>query len=413
MIEIPQVLKPLFETLKTNGVSAVIVGGFVRDSLLNNPAKDIDIELYNVKDFANMAEILKPFGKANLVGKSFGVLKLSYQGYEIDFSLPRLEKKTASGHKGFEVILDPKLTFAQAAKRRDFTINAMGYDYNTQILLDPYDGQKDLLNKRLHFVDALTFIEDPLRVFRAIQFCARFVLTCSNELIYLCRDISNKGEIKELAKERIFEEFSKLLLKSDKPSIGLKLFELFSLETYFTPLNSNIFNEIDTMSKLKSGNSKKDLVLMFALLVFHMPSPNEVQTFLEKFTDEKYLVDSVLNLYMYRYALEDLKQKEITNFALFSLSTKTTIKDLLLLNKARGLDFSQIEELAERLNILTCKPKPLLQGRDLKELGLNPSEVFSKILEIAYEAQLKEVFHTLKEAKVWLRNNIDTILKDI
>lgn len=413
MIEIPEVLEPLLKTLKTNGVSAVIVGGFVRDSLLKNPIKDIDIELYNIKDFANMAELLKPFGRVSLVGKSFGVLKLSYQGYEIDFSLPRLEKKTASGHKGFEVILDPQLTFAQAAKRRDFTINAMGFDYNSHTLLDPYNGQNDLLNGRLHFVDSLTFIEDPLRVFRAIQFSARFELTCSDELVRLCNEISKKGEIKELAKERIFEEFAKLLLKSDKPSIGLKLFDRFSLQDYFTPLNAKIFDEIDAMSKLKSGNQKKDLVLMFALLVFHMPSADAVHSFLEKFTNEKHLIDTVLNLYMYRYALEDLQHKGITNFDLFSLSTKTTIQDLLLLNKARGLDLSQIEKSAKELNILTCKPKPLLQGRDLMELGLYPSEVFSKILEIAYQAQLKEVFYDTKEAKIWLQNNLDTILKDI
>ena len=186
MINVPKFLEPIITALQNSGASPILVGGFVRDSLLGFAIKDIDIEVYNIADFDAMMKILKPFGSINLVGKSFGILKLSYAGYELDFSLPRLEKKTGSGHKGFDVLLDPKLSFAEAAARRDFTINAIGFDLNSHTLLDPYNGQKDLNNKILSYVNKETFIEDPLRVLRAVQFCARFGLTCKESRGLCC-----------------------------------------------------------------------------------------------------------------------------------------------------------------------------------------------------------------------------------
>ena len=411
MIQIPEVLNPLLQELKNREISPIFVGGFVRDSLLGIEVKDIDIELYNVESFDIMSKILEPFGKANLVGKSFGVLKLSYGGYEIDFSLPRIEKKISSGHKGFEVTLDSKLPFKEAAKRRDFTINAMGYDYTSQTLLDPYNGQIDLGAKKLHYVDATTFQEDPLRVFRALQFCARFELTCKIELIHLCKTICERGDLEELPKERVFEEFSKLFLKANKPSIGIKLLYEFSMQKYFPELINVDYQSLDEMSKYKTADSKQNTILMLALLVFHFNSFEEVDSFLEKFVGEKQLKESVLNLYMYRYSLQDLRQKQFKNYDVLLLSTKTVIENLLLLNKARGYDFHEVYEVAKRFNVLTCKPKPLIQGRDLIELGFKPSNEFSKILEIAFDAQLQEEFCNYKEAKMWLQSNIKTLLE--
>ena len=414
MISIPILLQPLISALQEKGASPVLVGGFVRDSLLGVPLKDIDIEVYNISGFDEMSTILKPFGSLNLVGKSFGILKLSFKGYDIDFSLPRIEKKTGIGHKGFNVLLDTKLSFKEAAKRRDFTMNAMGYAINDAAFLDPYNGKEDLKNKRLAYVDKTTFIEDPLRVLRAVQFCARFELTCSDELIILCRFICENGRIKELPKERIFEEFSKLLLKAEKPSMGLSLFETFCLTKYFPEISNknSMFTSIDAMSKLKTDNKKIDLILMLSLIVFNFDSIESVKYFLYKLLDEKEIVEEVVNLYTYRYALMDIAKKPLTNYEILLLSTKTTILYLLILNKARGNDFIEIREKARELNVLTCKPKPLLLGRDLISLGISPSELFSQILDTAYDAQLQEIFADTPDAKIWLQRYIDTMIRE-
>jgi tRNA nucleotidyltransferase (CCA-adding enzyme) len=411
MIEIPSFLAPLLDSLMKKGASPVLVGGFVRDVLLGHTPKDIDIEVYNIADFDTMAQLLKPFGALNFVGKSFGILKLSYCEHEIDFSLPRLEKKIASGHKGFEVLLDPKLSFKEAARRRDFTINAMGYDVNSVTFLDPYNGYEHLKNKILTYVNKDTFVEDPLRVLRAVQFCARFELTCSDELISLARSLCEMGAIKELPKERIFEEISKLLLKSKKPSHGLALFETLNLTKQFPEIlnKNNRFTSIDTMANHKTHNHKRDMILMLGLLIFHFDTIEDVNSFLDKLTNETELIKELQTLYIYRYSLADMKQKPLTNYEISLLSTKVTIQNLLLIYEAQGIDIGEIKERSTQLGVLTCKPKALLQGRDLIALGLTPSKQFSEILEIAYDAQLQELFKSSKEAKGWLQNYLKTI----
>lgn len=411
MIKLPDVLKPLIDALQNSGANPVVVGGFIRDSILNKESKDIDIEVYNISGFDKMISVLKPFGSLNLVGKSFGVLKLDFKGYDIDFSLPRVEKKIASGHKGFSVLLDPKLTYKEAARRRDFTINSIGYEIKSGTLLDPYNGMDDLTNKVLAYVDKNTFIEDPLRVFRAAQFCARFDLTCKMELIELCRYLSDHDYITELPKERIYDELKKLLLKSKKPSVGLNLFSDFNLIKYFPELSAitNGFKYLDNMAKLKVGDSKTDMILMLSVLAFDFKRLQEVECFLHKLLNEKIIMEEILNLYCHKEHLEHLSSKEISNYDIYLLSTKVNINYLLIINEAREKKYEEIKAKARELNVLTCKPKPLLQGKDLISLGLHPSKKFSEILDIAYDAQLRELFFTHDDAKSWLQNHLKEI----
>ncbi|MBU1927437.1 CCA tRNA nucleotidyltransferase, partial [bacterium] len=170
MIKYPHKLDLIFKKLKNLNITAVIVGGYVRDSLLGRESKDIDIELYGVSSLENVEEVLQEFGNINQVGKSFGVCKLLFEDLDLDFSLPRLEAKTSSGHRGFEVSTYSQLSFEVASSRRDFTINAIGFDVEKKIILDPHHGIKDLKSNSLHFVNKTTFVEDPLRILRAVQF---------------------------------------------------------------------------------------------------------------------------------------------------------------------------------------------------------------------------------------------------
>ncbi|HIC78144.1 MAG TPA: CCA tRNA nucleotidyltransferase, partial [Sulfurovum sp.] len=232
-MKIPKIIETISKKLKDKNAKAIVVGGSVRDHFLSLPIKDYDVEVYGLASIEELESILVQYGSVNLVGKSFGVLKFSYEGEEYDFSFPRTEDRVGIGHRGFDVTCNGLLSFKEASIRRDFTINAMGYDVEKRIFLDPYGGMSDIKNRTLRHIDDDTFVEDALRVYRAVQFVARFEFTLCGETVELCSRMVEQGMLEELAKERIYEEFKKLLLKSPQPSIGFELMrELGIIEKY-------------------------------------------------------------------------------------------------------------------------------------------------------------------------------------
>ena len=180
------------------GAKCYLVGGAVRDHLLGRICEDFDIECYGIspEEFETAMENLGAEG----VGKSFFV----YKYHNLDIALPRTEKKVGAGHRGFDVALatDEK----EASKRRDFTINALMYDVENERILDFWHGLDDLDNKVLRVIDQKTFIEDSLRVLRAMQFAARLGFKVEKESCLLCQNIS----LSDLPKERVFPEFEKM-----------------------------------------------------------------------------------------------------------------------------------------------------------------------------------------------------------
>jgi tRNA nucleotidyltransferase (CCA-adding enzyme) len=197
------------------GGRALIVGGWVRDRLLGRESKDVDIEVYGLEP-ALLRALLSRFGSVNTIGESFTVYKVA----GIDVSLPRRESKTGRGHKAFEVTGDPWMPPEEAARRRDFTINAIAWDPLTEEYLDPFDGRADLLERHcLRAVDPSTFVDDSLRVLRGIQFAARFDLEMDEGTRQLCRGLA----LDDLPAERIYGEMEKLLLLAPRPSAGFRL----------------------------------------------------------------------------------------------------------------------------------------------------------------------------------------------
>lgn len=446
-------LSPLIDHLVHHGITPIFVGGCVRDHLMGNSSHDIDIELYGLNDTQRLSQLLKPFGKINEVGKSFGVFKFRYEGYSIDLSLPRTENKSAKGHKGFEVQTYSEIDFATASRRRDFTINAAGYNPLTQTLLDPHDATADLHNKRLRCVDPATFVEDPLRLLRAVQFAARFDLQCDLQLLNLCRSMISQGALEELPKERIFEELKKLLLLSPKPSIGLQLMKEMGALPFFTPLDlyeqtpqdpvshpeGNVWIHtlmaLDVMATLRTGESKRDLTKMFAVLLHDCAKPittviengkvnaphhalvgvDVAKVFLENITNEHAFISDVLPLVRYHGAVR--KVYETPPSEVLHLSAHVCIENLIPVAKAdflgrglyenRTLAFAAgdwLNEQASQLGVLSSPPEPLIMGRDLIAMGLTPNEHFKKILDHAYKAQLDQQFFTKSEAKAWLKS---------
>jgi len=210
----PEVVIALARAVHAAGGRALVVGGCVRDELLGRTPKDYDVEVYGL-DGAVLRGLLESFGRVDTVGESFTVYKVA----GLDVSLPRRESKTGRGHKGFTVEGDPHLSIEDAARRRDFTINAIARDPLTGAILDPFDGRDDLHARRLRVVDARRFGDDSLRVLRALQFAARFDLTVDDDTKALLRGIA----LDDLPAERIWGEVEKLLLQAPRPSVGLAL----------------------------------------------------------------------------------------------------------------------------------------------------------------------------------------------
>jgi tRNA nucleotidyltransferase (CCA-adding enzyme) len=213
------VARAVATAVRQAGGRALIVGGWVRDMLRGEPSKDIDLEVFGL-DQRRLEPLLAGIGRVEAVGQSFPVYKLIHpDAREIDVALPRRESKQGRGHKGFAVEGDPSMTFLEAARRRDFTINAIGWDPLTESFEDPCGGRDDLARRVLRVVDPRTFGDDSLRVLRAIQFAARFEFALDDETRALCRAIA----LDDLPAERVWGELEKLLLQARRPSIGLAL----------------------------------------------------------------------------------------------------------------------------------------------------------------------------------------------
>ena len=439
---IPKVLENILKNLQEIGAQPILVGGCVRDFFLNIPIKDYDVEIFGIDCFETIEKTLKKYGSVKLVGKSFGVLTLRVDEYDFDFALPRTEKKIGNSHQDFEVITNAKLSFKQAAIRRDFTINSIGYDYFKKEFLDPFDGIKDLKNKLIKHINDNTFIEDSLRVYRAIGFASRFDFKIENKTKELCKKIVLSDDLKYLPKERIYEELKKLFLKSSKPSIGFELIKELGILKYFSELEAliNCVQDekyhpegdvwihtmmcLDELAKIiKQKNIKDDyrkLYLFYGILCHDFGKPfctEEINgkitsykhenlgieptiSFLSKLTNEKKFIEIVCSLVKNQLAVFQLYLSEPSLKAIKRLSLKVNIEDLCLVSLADclGRDILDKEKCtkasiwilnkAKELNIENKAIESLVQGRDLINLGMNPSKKFKEVLEFAFDLQL-------------------------
>jgi len=206
--------------VQRSGGRALMVGGAVRDAMLGLNPKDVDVEVYGLSP-DSLRTVMTSLGSVNEVGRSFGVIKIRVNGHEIDVSLPRRDSKTAPGHRGFAIETDAGMDVIEAARRRDFTINAILKDPLTNEVIDPFNGQRDLNQHLLRLVDERTFADDPLRVLRGVQFSGRFELEVEPKTLAAMKGMIE--QLAELPKERLVEEWAKLFLRSNHPSRGLEV----------------------------------------------------------------------------------------------------------------------------------------------------------------------------------------------
>ena len=271
------------KAVRDAGGRALVVGGWVRDHLLGVRSKDVDIEVSGL-DTERLESILSGFGSVHAVGRAFGVFRVG--GIDVDFSLPRRDSKRGPGHRGFDVTPDPSLGFAQAARRRDLTVNSIGIDPLTGEVLDPHGGRRDLDRRVLRATDPERFPEDPLRGLRVAQLAARLEMAPDAELVALCRAL----DLGELSGERVFDEIAKLLLRAARPSIGFRFLEDTGQLRFFPELDAlrgvpqdpewhpegdvwvHTLMVLDAAARLRGGGSE-DLALMLGALCHDLGKP--------------------------------------------------------------------------------------------------------------------------------------------
>jgi len=426
------------------GGRALCVGGFVRDRLLKRASKDLDIEVFGIPQ-DKLQALLQSLGKVVPAGQAFPVYKLG----DIDVALPRRESKTGRGHKGFTVEGDPSMSFEEAARRRDFTINAIGWDPLTDEYLDPFSGRKDLDLRVLRVVDRETFADDSLRVLRALQFAARFELTIDPDTARICASIA----LDDLPAERIWGEFEKLLLQAARPSIGFALARELGVihqilpemePLYDTPQDAEWHPEGDVwihtlmvIDKARELNGDLDRPRLAAIMlgaVCHdlgkpvttavidgrVKSPNHEAMGVEPSTkildrlnvntldgfDVRAQVIGLVTEHLRPMAFFKARDT-VTDGAFRRLAQKVDLE--LLARFARSdchgrtgtFDCSGIDWFIERARSLGVEhkpPAPILLGRHLIELGVAPGPRMGEILRAVYELQLDSVVTTLDEA---------------
>jgi tRNA nucleotidyltransferase (CCA-adding enzyme) len=387
------------QRFKSAGYHAVLVGGCVRDTLLGYQAHDCDIEVFGAETLDDVKVVIDDMGPVSMVGRSYQVLKLKVGGQEFDLSLPRRDVKLGVGHRGFEAVSDASMSFKEAASRRDFTINAMGFDPLTTQLLDPFGGQQDLENKRLrHVSDA--FAEDPLRALRAVQFVARFDLTIDADTAALCRTL----ELTELSKERIFGELSKLLLLSKRPSIGFNVMtdtgviSLFKELATLGPLWHDMLNAVDKMAKERNAR----LVLMLSAMCYFL-TEEATKALLKRLTSDTDLKADVVAL---TRACRLLPIERMSDADIRQLSTWCVIDDVVLLANAVGKPVPGLNDRAQALGVLFGPMPALILGRHVLESGVLPGPEVGRWVKAAYKAQIAGEFGTEAEGVVWLRSRL-------
>lgn len=450
-MNIPDKARRVMNVLRGGGARDVlIVGGFVRDSLIGLKSKDVDIEVYGLTLEQIQHLLLSARFRVDAVGKTFGVLKVDN---EIDISVPRRENKIGVGHRGFNMEPDPFMGVEEAASRRDFTINSMAMTINGTVI-DPFDGQADLRNRVLRATSS-AFIEDPLRVMRAMQFSSRFAFRLDKKTIEMCAAM--RHEFASLPKERVWEEWKKWALKSIRPSFGLELLMSVDWLMHFPEIacmngvpqdpewhpegdvfmhTKHVVDAAAVIAKREQLDDHDRMVLMFAALThdFGKVTTTKVEggrwrsrghceagvepaeRFLERIGAPLAVIAEVKPLiseHLVHSGIKDPSPKAIRRLA--NRIAPATIEALGRVVESdhsgrpplpKGNPFQIWVDKAEALNVFSAKPEAILMGRHLIEMNVNPGKEMGVLLTRAFEAQLDGTFDNLDGALEWARSHL-------
>jgi tRNA nucleotidyltransferase (CCA-adding enzyme) len=436
------------------GGRAWVVGGFVRDRLLGIDAKDLDLEIFAVPA-EQVPRLLEPFGRVEPVGLSFPVYKVG----AVDVALPRRESNTGRGHRGFTVEGDPSMSFADAARRRDFTINAIGLDPLTGEFADPFGGREDLDARRLRVVDPERFGDDSLRVLRALQFVARFDLTADAGT----RALLARIPLDDLPAERIWGELEKLLLRAPRPSLGFALaLDLSVVGRLFPELQALVGCPqepewhpegdvwVHTLMVIDQARHRIDdlpragqVAMMLGAVCHDLGKPattafsdGRIRSLGHEEAGVAPAIAVLDRLNVHGIDGIDVRREilgmtahhltpgawykvrdQVGDGAFRRLAQKLNLEWLARLAKADCLgrtgtfDCTAMDwffDRASRLGVEHHPPKPLLLGRHLIDLGVSPGPAMGVLLKRVYERQLDGEITTVAEGIEAVRRLLDT-----
>jgi tRNA nucleotidyltransferase (CCA-adding enzyme) len=432
-VTLPTKLREIANSIAKSGGESYLVGGAVIDILQDRELKDWDIEVYKLS-LEQLQSILSTHGKPSLVGKSFGVIKIRIDEIEYDFSIPRKENRSGVGHKDFNIELVPFISHKEAAERRDLTINSMFYNLLDGTFKDPYNGMADLEAGVLRHVSD-KFTEDPLRVLRIMQLLPRKGNRVDAKTIELCRSLS--PEFPSLVKERVFEEWNKLM-RSPKPSRGLYFLEKCDWIKWFPDLDAlretgqnpehhpegsvwtHTLMVVNNAAQLRKDVPEEwQLAYMYGTLLHDVGKPSTTLEdftayghedvgeaiaveFMRRLTDDKDLIEKVASIVGNHMRPWNLTSGGGKKSAWKRLHNDIPLNIIGMVSKADGSasrgrslgDYHKPSEkcfeVFEELGAIEDKIPPVLMGRDLIEAGIEPGPQFKEILDQAYNIQIEE-----------------------
>jgi len=448
---LPESLHTLCRDIGNAGGHAWLVGGCVRDLILGIQPKDFDLEVYGLHP-EQLKSVLNKLGRTEFVGRRFGVFKLWLDKLEVDVAMPRSESKSGSGHRGFDIAIDPELSPEIANLRRDFSINAIMLDPLNNKVLDFHGGIKDIENRKLRHISH-AFCEDPLRPLRAMQFAARFQLRLDKETAELCKNIL--GEVNTLSTERIWGEWRKWS-HAEFPSYGLQALkdsgwlglypELQAMIACPQPPRwhpegdvwSHTMQVCDQAARIANTNSLDETTteyLLFAALCHDFGKPVCTKTdksgqisspghseagiapaeqFMRKIGAPARLFEYIRPLVLDHIthlhgsptprALRRLAHRlEPANIELWEMLVEADASGRSPAPPSRpALEWLQ---LATELNHHHSGPQPIVTGKMLLKLGLTPGPDMGLLIKKAYAAQLEGVFEDKSSALAWLEKS--------
>jgi tRNA nucleotidyltransferase (CCA-adding enzyme) len=427
---IAEAVTKLCHDISHAGGRALIVGGWVRDRLLGLSESwlDYDIEVYGIAAEPLRAR-LATHGFVNLVGEAYTVFKVRLREkgrpLVVDVTLPRHESKVGRGHRAFVVTGDPAMSFVEASRRRDFTINAIMYDPLTGEFIDPHGGQADLKLRVLRAVDPKTFIDDSLRVLRAVQFAARLEFTIDEATIALCRQI----DLYDLPAERIWGEVEKWLLQSRRPSIGLYaalklgvIKQLWPELEYLDP--AALASALDAArASIDDLDYPRRVVVMLATLCRNLaPLPDSAAQAVQLLLDRLRL--NHLDHYdVRRQIIALVRHRDIPvnwntenqgadraaaasngDYRRLAIAVEPALLARVEMAAVRNQDAgaaAAVERFLARVRLLdieTSPPAPLLLGRHVLALGIPPGPEVGRITRAVYQLQLDDEVLILDQA---------------
>jgi len=454
-VELPVGLARLLAALREAGGRPYLVGGAVRDALLELPLVDWDVEVFGLPA-DRLEPVLAAHGRVDAVGQAFRVYKLAGVegvGGALDVALPRRDSKVGPGHRGIAVSGEPELPLEEASRRRDFTINALMLEPDSGVLVDAWGGRDDLAARRLKAVDAATFGDDPLRALRGVQLAARFELQVDEATAALCASMP----LAELPAERVFGELEKLLLKARRPSLGLALMKDWGMLPVVAPElvplaatpqdpewhpegdvwvhTLQVVDEAASLLDGLEGDRPRRLAVMLGALCHDVGKPATTrfedgrvrsrgheeaglaptESLLARFNvhtllgyDVRAQVLALVAQHLKPGQLYDDRNR-VSDGAIRRLASKCEADLLYRVAKADCLGrrpgrfepvaMEWFRERVRALDVAVRPPEPLLKGRDLLELGMAPGPGLGRVLRAVYEKQLDGAVATLEDAR--------------